>query len=480
MRLKSLYIKDYNILQNFSIDFTSNLSVFIGENGSGKSSIIECLAYIFGHLHKYFILNDKTAEFIDSYKINYAINGLDIYIESRYVESESNTFTPIIKINGSEMSTSQLKNAYADFSFLPTKIVLSYSGITERLKLLNNHFENKFIKKIIRKDNPFSLNPLILPPDNPFVYIKKEYVSFILLALFVLNTNDANKFLETLGIDINGCTTTITLKKPYWAKSNKKPKEGTSIWGITGKIAQDLLEGLDAIAIRSSYEQKEKQDKIEYELYGSIMVQDLFSSYYNLDSSQVVSFLDTLLCDDLLEAVNITWDKNFSVDKLSEGEKQMILSVGLSLVLNEKNILFLLDEPDVSLHPKWQQEFISNFRKGLNDDSMAVITTHSPSIASDLNEHSLCLIRKGKIITKSFKYYGKRVDDILCDYFGLDSTRNKDVASRLEKLWTMVHNDQYNSPEFRTMKKELSQIIGFDDPEIIAINRDILRKECEK
>ena len=70
MRLKSLYIRDYKILQDFSIDFTSNLSVLIGENGSGKSSIIECLAYIFGHLHKYFVLDDKTAEFIDGYKIN--------------------------------------------------------------------------------------------------------------------------------------------------------------------------------------------------------------------------------------------------------------------------------------------------------------------------------------------------------------------------------------------------------------------------
>ena len=49
MRLKSLYIRDYKILQDFSIDFTSNLSVLIGENGSGKSSTIECLAYIFGH-----------------------------------------------------------------------------------------------------------------------------------------------------------------------------------------------------------------------------------------------------------------------------------------------------------------------------------------------------------------------------------------------------------------------------------------------
>lgn len=82
MKLKSLYIKDYNILQDFSIDFTSNLSVLIGENGSGKSSIIECLAYIFGHLHKYFVLEDKTAEFINGYKISYSLNNLDVFIES--------------------------------------------------------------------------------------------------------------------------------------------------------------------------------------------------------------------------------------------------------------------------------------------------------------------------------------------------------------------------------------------------------------
>lgn len=99
MKLKSLYIKDYNILQDFSIDFTSNLSVLIGENGSGKSSIIECLAYIFGHLHKYFVLEDKTAEFINGYKISYSLNNLDVFIESRYVMSETNTFNPIIIIN---------------------------------------------------------------------------------------------------------------------------------------------------------------------------------------------------------------------------------------------------------------------------------------------------------------------------------------------------------------------------------------------
>ena len=179
MRIKSLYIKEYNILQGFSIDFTSNLSVLIGENGSGKSSVLECVAYIFGHLHKYFILDDKTADFIDGYKIIYEINGYDIFIESKYVSSKTNTFKPIIKINEEALSISQIKSRYGGFkTFLPEKVIISYSGITERLKELNEHFEKKLIQKIAKYDNPFSLKPLLLPKENPFIYVKKEFVSY--------------------------------------------------------------------------------------------------------------------------------------------------------------------------------------------------------------------------------------------------------------------------------------------------------------
>lgn len=480
MRLKSLYIRDYKILQDFSIDFTSNLSVLIGENGSGKSSIIECLAYIFGHLHKYFVLDDKTAEFIDGYKINYTINGLDVYIESHYKESKSNTFDPIIIVNGDEMSTSQLKKRYGDLSFLPSRVIISYSGITERLALLSDHFEQKFIRKIIRQNNPYSLKPLVLPEDNPFVYIKKEYVAFIILALFVLNTDEANHLLSLLGIDINGCTTTITLKKPGWAKHGKKENNQDMIWGMSGKIARDLLDGLNQVAENKNKGGKKEPDKLKYELYGSPNVQDLFAGYYELSPSQVVLFLNTLMCDELLDSIDITWNKTFSLYNLSEGEKQMILSIGLSLVLNQSNLLFLLDEPDVSLHPKWQQDFITNFTAGLNEESMAVITTHSPSLASDLSGKNLTLIRKGRVVTKSFKYYGKKIDDILYDYFGLESTRNKDVSRRIEKLWNMIQANTYNSNEFITLKEELSKMIGNDDSEIMAMNRDILRKTNEK
>ncbi len=479
MKIKSLYIKDYYILQDFNINFSSNLSVLIGENGSGKSSVLECLAYIFGHLHKYFVLGDKTADFIEGYKINYEINDFDVFIESKYVASNTNTFQPIIKINDEDISVAQIKKKYGGFKqFLPSKVILFYSGITERLKSLSNHFEKKFIDEIIRSNNPYSLIPLNLPESNPFIYVKKEYISFILLALFVLKPDDENFILNRIGIDFNGCITTIKLHKPHWAKSDKKNNNSKNLWGITGKIATDFLKGLDEIGLPVKIDEKSKS--ITYKFYGSIGVQDLFHDYFKLQPNQVVSFLDTLLCDDLLESVNITWDNGFSIDKLSEGEKQLILSIGLSLVLNDKNLLFLLDEPDVSLHPKWQQEFISNINKGLNDESMAIVTTHSPSLVSDLNNKNLSLIRNGKLVTKSFNYYGKTVNEILIDYFGLESIRNKNISKKIDDLWSLIRSDNYKSDDFEKLKKELTTIIGNDDPEIMAMNSDILRKEYEE
>lgn len=480
MKINSLHIEDYNILQDFDIDFSSNLSVLIGENGSGKSSVLECLAYIFGHLHKYFVLNDKTAEFIDGYRIDYTINGHNVFIESKYVSSKTNTFQPVIRIDDEELSISQIKNRYGGFEeFLPEKVILSYSGITEHLKRLNKHFEDKFIQKITHIDNPYSLLPLNLPEDNPFMYVKKEYVSFVLLALFVLDSEDAHAIFKTIGIDINGCTTTITLKKPYWAKSKNKSKLNDNLWGMSGKIATDFVSGLDYYGIRKE-KVYDKTNEYEYEFYGTLMIQDLFGSFFNLLPNQVISFMDTLLCDDLLGEVNITWGEGLSVDKLSEGEKQLIISVGLSIVLNRQNLLFLYDEPDVSLHPKWQQEFISSIRKGLDDESMSIITTHSPNIVSDLKNQSLHLLRKGKVVTKTLKHHGKTVDDILGDYFGLDSTRSIEVSSKIDNLWRMIQEDKYDAPLFKEKMKELISIIGVDDFEIMAMNRDILRKKNDK
>ena len=374
------------------------------------------------------------------------------------------TFDPVIKINGVKISMSKLRETYPDFAFLPSKVILSYSGITERLALLSDHFEQKFIRKIIRQNNPYSLKPLILPEDNPFIYIKKEYVAFIILALFVLNTDEANNLISLLGIDINDCTTTITLKKPSWAKNSKEENNQDMIWGMSGKIARDLLNGLNQIAENKNKEGEKEPDKLKYELYGSPNIKDLFADYYELSPSQVVLFLNTLLCDELLASVDITWNKGFSLDKLSEGEKQLILSVGLSLVLNQSNILFLLDEPDVSLHPKWQQDFITNFTKGLNNESMAIISTHNPILIGNSNRTGIHIIEAGNEKRNEYYSHGRDINSLLYDYFGVKE-RNEFGEKLIGTFYDAMTRKDYDNAE--RILKELHNEFGNGDLTVI-------------
>ena len=52
MKLKYLWVEKYKNLKNIEINFPENYSAFIGTNGSGKSNLIEVLAYVFSSLYE--------------------------------------------------------------------------------------------------------------------------------------------------------------------------------------------------------------------------------------------------------------------------------------------------------------------------------------------------------------------------------------------------------------------------------------------
>lgn len=68
-----------------------------------------------------------------------------------------------------------------------------------------------------------------------------------------------------------------------------------------------------------------------------------------------------------------------SVYQLSSGEKQMFLILLTALLQDNRQSIYLLDEPEISLHPDWQENLIDNIRK-INPNVLLVIATHSPDI----------------------------------------------------------------------------------------------------
>ena len=180
---------------------------------------------------------------------------------------------------------------------------------------------------------------------------------------------------------------------------------------------------------------------------------------------------------------NLSGDK-FDINELSSGEKQLFLRTLAIRMLNPENSIILIDEPELSLHPKWQQRIVDVYRK-IGENNQIIIATHSPHILGSVKKENIILLDKdgeGKIVVRTgdelYDSYGQPTDRVLKDIMGLQTTRNPKVFKLLEEVRKIVDRDEYNSDEFKEKYRELKGILGSKDEDIFLIDMDIkIRKK---
>lgn len=71
---------------------------------------------------------------------------------------------------------------------------------------------------------------------------------------------------------------------------------------------------------------------------------------------------------------------------LSSGEKQLLIQF-MEVVLQEgKSLIFIADEPELSLHVTWQEKLLKALRD-LNENAQLIVATHSPDIVADFSRN---------------------------------------------------------------------------------------------
>ncbi|MBU3157645.1 AAA family ATPase [Clostridium estertheticum] len=121
--------------------------------------------------------------------------------------------------------------------------------------------------------------------------------------------------------------------------------------------------------------------------------------------------------------------KEFDINGLSSGEKQLFLR-GLSLkFLEANNSIILIDEPEISLHPEWQQKIIKVY-ENIGVNNQLIIATHSPHIVGDIKADQLRILIKdinGVSLLDNDKIdetYGHTIENILKTTMKLDGVQS--------------------------------------------------------
>ncbi len=339
MRLDELRIRQFKNLRDVYVDFDekSPYTVLVGGNGTGKSNLIEAVAWIFRNLDL-----DEPAPF--EYELKYRCRGNEVKIEAKSKrtprfevrrpgeeEFARITKTEFMKEDGEERPL-----------YRPAFVFGYYSGPSDRLaELFEKHRERfrKFIIKPAEKREPVSSNSL-----RRLFYARTVHGQFALLAFFMnppgQESDDRDflrDYLRIAGLD----SVLFALKEPIWGWRSRKGGD-ERFWRAEGEV-RDLLSRLyDAAMTPMRMPRRMPVDLAKNPLVENLYLflpnQEALVEVYRPYQNQYAFFtalesidISTLL-GEVVTRVKISPEAGggaVTYRDLSEGEQQLLLVLGL-------------------------------------------------------------------------------------------------------------------------------------------------------
>lgn len=168
-------------------------------------------------------------------------------------------------------------------------------------------------------------------------------------------------------------------------------------------------------------------------------------------------------------------EKEHSVTDLSSGERLFVLVI-LSLCFSMVDkALVLFDEPENSMHPKWQEKItqvICKIYSKFGTGSKLLIATHSPLVVSSVpNKFSRIKdLNVDEIEWRLSHFNGNNADSILKQHFGMISARSSEFVVALQECLSSAVNQRESFPTSLRKLKSLNISLDPDDPLFDAYN----------
>lgn len=438
MKIFRITVENFRLLKDFSIDINKDLSLVIGKNNVGKTSLLSILDKF---------LNEKSKFSYDDFNIDFK-NELEILIKSCTEYTEKNFIVKGIKLKifieyDENDDLSSVSNILMDLDPENNKIVLGFEYVidhTNYLKIKKDYqsfSSNESIKvNEGEKNKPIELNAFLKQELDHYFNIQK------LSYEYDVNSKEVNddKFIDLIkeGISLKD----IVNFKYISARRDvtNKEKENT-----LSKQTSNLYKNTEDNAEKNITNEKFKNYLSQTDNTLSEIYKDLFKDVIQkvqkfggikLNDTDI-SIISTLQHKELLEGnttVVYTHDNhNLPESYNGLGHMNLISMIfEIEILLQDFkrdkdkkpadiNLLFI-EEPEAHTHPQMQYIFIKNIKmllaEGIQRDDdvnrslQYLITTHSSHIVADSDFNDIKYL---KIESKN-NVIAKNLSDLIKEY----------------------------------------------------------------
>jgi len=428
MHIEKLRMQNFRGFKDVTIDFPSNLAVFIGVNGSGKTSVIDCLDNLLFELIRPLLPSIRNAKNFDTWGMNgFGENDIS---------------------NGLQETINELTISYSEFS----------QAFSKDIKLLY-YFAYPSSSEEPQKD--FQRSNL------------KDVESFKIFIRSQIN-NNFNK-----SIPIFVCYST----KRSVASCRTSGNDPLSL--NVDKLSQihcytDAINqyNIDFETFFVWFKNKEDLEQ-EIRLDGDLNYQDY---QLNLVREAIILILpdytDLKVKRSRMQIVLKKQDRELVLNQLSDGEKNLLLmfaDIARRLAIANpdpsKNALegegiILIDEIELHLHPQWQRDVIPRLTSTF-PNCQFIVTTHSPQVLSNVKKENVFIVEDFQVYPADAHTFGRDSNSILSELMGV-SERPEEIQNKLTECLYKIDEGQID--EAKIMLRELSDLIGQNDSEIVKVN----------
>ncbi len=431
------------------INFNRDLTLLVGINGSGKTSILNILNWLLKpSIPNLCVTEFKSIQLIFKFKeIKYEITCKHNKTNFKYqIKVQNEIYNPLVvriktqpcdiknddrlRVNLIESYTGlqpdeKEKKTWDLISTFPNPTIIGldrniYAEESDRI-----YIEEAIRGRIVKKNVGPNISPLERVKDIVNREYRKKRNSILHLTSnlknhLMLSTFDGSITIESF---TSGIKQKLNLAQIEAAENRVndyfKNFEKKLVTEVEQKTITNYFDQLKEITKQYQKDANDEKVKLLYGLNANQFVKvnkllkefESFERQSNQALEQINTFIDTLnhflkdsakkilFKEDTAELSFQTLDKDGQiitehkdVKFLSSGEQQVLILFSYIAFNSQDGQIFIIDEPELSLHIKWQEDFLGQLEKITPKATQLILATHSPILANKKREKALVLL----------------------------------------------------------------------------------------